>query len=145
MICMEFKDLVSFWGAAVATFLGAIKLWETYRDRNRLEVHHAWDGRDEEGWTIYLYNLGKKPVSIRYFELFWSRGRFWRKRQFMEELSPGADGFDMTIDPGKNGTLKFAEENNFSREDCDIAGAYLYIRLTIVGRRGKKILQAYKR
>jgi hypothetical protein len=119
--------------------LGLIKVWEIYQDRNRLEITRWWVGLGEEGWTIFLYNLGEKPVSIYYFEFFWSKHRFWSERQFMEHFSPGAEGFDLTIEPGKKKSIQFAEEKNFSRKNSNIPNAHLYIRLTLVGRRRKKV------
>jgi hypothetical protein len=75
------SKLVAYWGAGISTILGGIKLWEIWRDRFRLDVDYNFAGNEEVGNKILLRNLSGRPIIISYWELFYSSGR-WPRRKF---------------------------------------------------------------
>lgn len=138
---MEAKDIVSYWGALVATILGAIKIFEFYRDRGRLGVSYSFVGLPEIGNTITIHNLGAKAVTITYYELFWSTAKSGWEKDTMNHLSPDYDFESLVIAPGDHQSLNFANENDFPIQSRTIQDAHLYISLHIVGKNRPKILK----
>jgi hypothetical protein len=54
---------LTVWGAALATMLGAIKLWEVWKDRLRLATTYSFTGQEGAPDQITIINLGPLPYS----------------------------------------------------------------------------------
>lgn len=132
---MTVPTTLAIWGAILSTILFIVKLYETYRDRNRLHISYV---TRKSGYEIMITNLGKTPLKIRYYELFWSQRRlFWKKTRTLLSLSENPT--DITIPSYSTHTLPFYEEGHFRRTP-PTGKKKMYIDLYMIGAKRPKRL-----
>jgi hypothetical protein len=126
----------AIWGAALSTFLGAIKIWETFwRDRIRFETSSFFCGFDQMEDRISVANLSPKTVQVHYWELKWEPRHFWSKVDSIDVSPHDYDCQQFEIKGHSKYTLRFVE---FSKFDCSIktkTGRQLCLYLHTYGRK----------
>ena len=127
-------NYIAWWGAGLSTLLAAVKLWELWRDRFRIDVGCNLTSNPDIGNEIFIRNLSAKPVILSYWEVLYG-SRAWPFRKFSEVESPGPDVYDSRIDPHSSKTLTFSEQNHFGWSRTTLKGRKIYIRLFMAGRR----------
>lgn len=128
---------VALWGAAVATGLGLLRLWEFYRDRSpQLKVTSMWRGDPDAGNDVLIINAGRTPLSIYYFSLVWAKPRWFLSPKAMETEFDLEDDFSkIEVAPFSSHRLHFNEGDHFAdKAPKRLAGCKLYLRAWIVGR-----------
>lgn len=101
---------LALWGAVLSTFLGALKAWEVWKGRFRIEVGAVLTGSSELGNTVTVRNLGSKPAIVKYWELLWRSG-WWLRRKECVFDSPAEFATDIRIAPGSSYSLPFVGPN----------------------------------
>lgn len=130
---MEFKDYLTIWGAILSSILGAIKLFELWRDRHRVEVSYSFTSDVHEGNTITIRNLSNRQIIISYWELFTARDK--NGKHELELLSyKDYDTSDLQIAANSSYSLHFCEANYFNTSHNFLKGRKIYIKLCIAGR-----------
>ncbi len=69
--------IISAFSLIVSLTLMAIKIWETYRDRLRIE---AWRNTSFEDESISLANPTRNTILIKHWDLIWIKKRFFFPR-----------------------------------------------------------------
>lgn len=134
-------DGVAIWAAFVSTSLAAIRFYEFWSSRTKLEFSFSFDSRAEEGNKIIIINPTNNTVMIDFYELFWSMPKDLKK--------VGHEGFNLTdyepseitIGPYSRFSLIFKGENHFSwgqRKEN------LYIKLHVSGKKWPKVQMIYE-
>lgn len=130
---METKDWISVYAATLATILAAVKFYELYRDRLRIDVSYFFGKYD----IIFIINGSKNSIVITNFKIFW--GKDWMGEiQIVEEI-------DNVLDPESVRILALPAA---STEMLEFRGEYrlpylrpdntdMYIAFTIAGRSRK--------
>ena len=133
------SHLLALWGALLSTLLAAVKLWELWSSRLRVEVSHNFTGSESIGNEVIIRNLGSRPFLITYWELLWRQRSFIRWKQ---SHSIGADEYNEDIKVGPHSSIKltFREENHFDWGASALRGRTIFIRLYIAGK-SKPILR----
>jgi len=130
---------IAWWGAALSTLLAAIKVWELWRDRFRIDVGYDFTSSAEIGNEIHIRNLAGHPIILSFWELELNAGRWpFRKTGFLIFREPG--GGDIRIEPHSTHTLRFQEENHFDWGYKALNGRRIYLRLHIAGRKPQRVL-----
>ncbi|KAA2241520.1 hypothetical protein F0L74_16630 [Chitinophaga agrisoli] len=138
---MTLPVILSIWGAVLSTVLFGIKIFETYRDRNRLLISYYFGVTQHEN-QIIIANPSKTPAMIDYYELFWGRRRLWRTKVLKEIFSPD-DCANITIPSYSKHVLTFSDEDYFNWDTPSIKNSKIYIRLYVVGGKGPKTILVY--
>lgn len=128
---------VALWGAAVATGLGLLRLWEFYRDRSpQLKVTCMWRGDPEAGNDVLIINAGRTPLSIYSFSLVWAKPCWVLSPKVMETEFDLEDDFSkIEVAPFSSHRLHFNDGDHFPyKAPKRLAGCKLYLRAWIVGR-----------
>lgn len=127
---IDLSLILAIWGAGLSTLLGAVKLWETWQARFRIEVGASLTGSVELGHTISVRNLSDRQVILSHWEVVVLNGR-WLGRG--ETCLVSADEYtrDVLIPANSNTQLEFRDFDSFSWG----TGKRLYIRLWFAGRR----------
>ena len=127
--------VLALWGAVVSTALGAIKIWEVWRDRHRVDVGFSFCSGEQRGNTITIRNLAGRPLILSYWELQLRQGR-WPCARYSTFQSPELDELlDSRIEPYSSNPLVFAEADHFDWDKGALRGQPLYIRLHFAGHR----------
>lgn len=114
--------------------LAAVKLYELWRDRFRLEVSYNFTGSPYIGNDVLIRNLSGKPVILTHWELFYRSGH-WPKRVNEHIESAEHDDGDTRIDLHATFTLHFSEATYFDWGHKALRGRRIYVRLHLAGRK----------
>jgi hypothetical protein len=125
---------VAWWGAALATVLALIKVWELWRDRFRLDVSYNFSGLSSIGNKVLIRNIGSRPLILTHWDLLYGSRR-WPFRRFEHLASADFEEGDTTIEAGDTHTLHFDEQDHFDWGASALRGRSIYIRLFVAGRR----------
>ena len=125
---------LALWGAVLSTILGALKAWEVWKGRFRIDVGCMLRGNPEFGNTITVRNLSGNPVIVEYWELLWVSGR-WPRRTESVFNSPAEYATDIHVAPGASYPLRFAGPDYFDWGVRGLGRRSIYMRLHIAGRR----------
>lgn len=123
----------AWWGAVLSTILAAIKGWELWRDRFRVEIGASFTSAPDIGNEVRIRNLSPKPLILVHWEVFHGSG-FWLSRKETSICGRDYDAGDATIAPASTHTLTFADELYFSTNPDRLKGRSVYIRLHVAGR-----------
>ena len=127
-------DWLALWGAVLSRLLGALKAWEIWKGRFRIDVGCLLTGSSELGNTVTIRNLGGDPIIVKYWELLWFSGRWPRRKQSLCD-SPGEYATDIHIAPGSSHPLEGAGPDHFEWGARALRGRRLFIRLHIAGKK----------
>jgi len=133
---LDVKDLVAVWGGLLSTGLAGIKVFEWWRDRDRLDISFGSSSSVEYGNQIQIRNLSNRPIIIKHWELFFA---FEPKGKMGCELVESAeyDDGDLTIAAHTSKQWSFCENRHFSISEQNLRGRSIYLRLCIAGRRDR--------
>jgi hypothetical protein len=126
--------IVAAWGAGLSTLLAAIKVWEVWRDRHRINVAYSFATDEAIGNTITIQNLAGRPLILSYWELLYGTGT-WPLWNFEAMLWPDHDHGHQKIEAYSAYPLNFSEENHFDWRSKALKGRKIYIRLHFAGRK----------
>jgi hypothetical protein len=73
--------LIAWWGAGLSTLLAAVKLFELWRDRFRVDVSYNFTGNDI-GNDIIIRNLSSRPMILAHWDLLYCCYGRCPKRQY---------------------------------------------------------------
>lgn len=132
--CFEPKDWISLWAGIVSTALAVIKIYETWRDRSRIDVSLFTTSSEVHGNELQIRNLSDKPIFIIHWELFAAHDAKGKRDCFSIE-SGDFDSRDISLAPHSSLHWSFSEANFFSTEDKFLKGRSIYLKLWIAGRR----------
>lgn len=138
-------QILSLWGALVATGLAGIKIWETFwKDRLRLDTSYMLTGETGGAHEITVANLSPKPVQVVSWTLAYEPKLFhWRVKRM--DVSPDwQDIGKFKIDGHSSFTLSFGEENQFPWGWKARKGRKLCLDLKIYGRKKPKRLIIFR-
>ena len=125
--------LLAAWGAFLSTLLAAVKLWEFWRSRLRLDIGYNFTSSDQIGNEIIIRNLSSTPFLITYWELLWRERTFLRWKE-SPLISPDEDNEDIRVGPHSSIKLTFREQDHFNSGTSALRGRSIFIRLYIAGR-----------
>ena len=125
---------LAFWGAALSTILGLLKVKEVWQKRFRIDIVPYFTSDSQRGNEIIIRNLGGEPIILTHWELLWVSGRrpLWKKVPFR---SPEEVATDVRIDERSSHKLRFVEEDHFVWNPTALRGRKIYIHLWFAGRR----------
>ncbi len=71
----EWRDIVAAWGAIVATIVAILRVWDKYKERERLYLGYQLVSDSDktkpvEEWRLTATNVGTKPVVVVAFGVF---------------------------------------------------------------------------
>lgn len=123
--------ILALWGAVLSTGLGLLKVHEEWRKRQlRVEVEGAFTSLDEIGNTIYIRNLGLKPIIVTHWEVVCFSGRWpQRKERSLHDAGSGYPVDDIRIDVQDSRQLVFNGADYF-----DGMKQVVYLRLWVAGK-----------
>lgn len=124
---------IAWWGAGLSTLLAAVKLFELWRDRFRIEVSYNFTGHESIGNEILIRNLSDRSLILTHWELFYCSGR-WPRRSFEPLQSAEFDSGDHRLEPHTTHTLRFSEENYFDWGHKVLSGRRIFVRIHVAGR-----------
>lgn len=137
-------NLLAIWGAALSTILAAVKIWEIWRTRRRIEYSYNFAGLAEVGNEIIIRNLSATPIIISYWELVWlKKRRLGLRKQEIRRIAPESDFSDSHVAAHSSYVLRFAEERYFSWSTLSLKGAAIYLRIQIAGERRPRLAKIY--
>jgi len=131
---LDVKDLMAVWGGLLSTGLAGIKVFEWWRDRDRVDISFGSSTSVEHGNQIQIRNLSNRPIIITHWELFFafdSKG----ERDYEPFDSDDYDDGDLTIAAHASKQWNFCEARYFSTSDKHLRGRSIYLRLSIAGRK----------
>ncbi|MCB1650199.1 MAG: hypothetical protein H7A05_08050 [Pseudomonadales bacterium] len=128
------SNFLAYWGAGLSTLLAAVKLFEAWKNRFRIDVSYNFAGDMNVGNKIYIRNLSSHPIIIEYWEILYCSGR-WPRRKFDAIAYPDHDINDQRIEAHSTCTLHFSEENYFPWGHKALQGRRIFIRLHIAGKK----------
>ncbi|TIL40233.1 hypothetical protein [Mesorhizobium sp.] len=131
------------WGALLATLLAALRFYEAWRARQRLQATHDFTSDPNIGNEVIVINISGTPVMVNYWVLEWSKRRWWRKRQVVSTIEPEHGGGSFTISPHSRYALGFADADYFDWGYKTRPGQKLWIKLHIAGRRKPVLLKVF--
>lgn len=131
---LDVKDLMAVWGGLLSTCLAGIKVFEWWRDRDRLDISFGSSTSVEHGNQIQIRNLSNRPIIIKHWELFFAFDPKGKKGFEIVESADYDDG-DLTIAAHTSKQWNFCEERYFSTSDKHLRGRSIYLRLCIAGRK----------
>ncbi len=131
---LDLKDLVAVWGGILSTGLAGIKVFEWWRDRDRLDISFGSTSSVEHGNQIQIRNLSNRPIIVKHWELFFSFDSKGKKDYELVE-SAEYDDNDLTIAAHASIQWNFCEARYFSTSEKQLRGRSIYLRLCIAGRK----------
>jgi hypothetical protein len=131
---LDVKDLMAVWGGLLSTGLAGIKVFEWWRDRDRLDISFGSSTSVEHGNQIQIRNLSNRPIMIKHWELFFAFDPKGKKDCEFVESADYVDG-DLTIAAHASKQWNFCENRYFSISDEHLRGRSIYLRLCIAGRK----------
>jgi len=130
---LPYATIPAWWGAVLSTILAAIKGWELWRNRFRVEIGGGFTSAPDIGNEVRIRNLSPNPLILVHWEVFYGSG-FWPFRKEISLRDRDYDASDTTIAPVSTYTLTFADESYFSINPNRLKGRSVFIRLHIAGR-----------
>lgn len=131
---LDVKDLMAVWGGLLSTGLAAIKVFEWWRDRDRLDISFGSSTSVEHGNQIQIRNLSNRPIIITHWELFFARDAKGKNGCEFVDHADYDDG-DLTIPAHTSKQWNFCEASYFNTSDKYLRGRSIYLRLCIAGRK----------
>ena len=131
---LDVKDLMAVWGGLLSTGLATIKVFEWWRDRDRLDISFGLSTSFEHGNQIQIGNLSNRPIMIKHWELFFAFDTKGKKDCEFVESADYVDG-DLTIAAHASKQWNFCEDRYFSTSYKHLSGRSIYHRLCIAGRK----------
>jgi len=135
-------DPLAVWGAALSTILAAVKFWEIWRNRIRVEVSHNFTGIPDVGNQVIIRNLSGTPLLITYWELLWRHksGLGWKQSK-----STGPDEYFEDLKLGGHASIKlvFRNQDYFDWGVSALGNDRIYIRLHIAGKAKPVLRKVY--
>lgn len=131
---LDFKDWMAIWGGLLSTCLAGIKVFEWWRDRDRLDISFGSSTSVEHGNQIQIRNLSNRPIIIKHWELFFAFDPKGKRDCQVINYAEHDDG-DLTIAAHTSKQWNFCEERYFSTSDKHLRGRSIYLRLCIAGRK----------
>jgi hypothetical protein len=128
------SSFIAWWGAGLSTLLAAVKLFELWRNRFRVDVSCNFTGNESIGNEILIRNLSNRPLILAHWELLYCSGS-WPRRQYESFESAEFDAGDRRLEPYATHTLRFADANYFSWGHKALGARRIFIRLHIAGRK----------
>ena len=135
---MSWTEFIQYWGAIVATILAVIKIREFIRDRRQI---HTTFSSDNEGKRIVVSCIGKNPVFVQNFFLYWRRNRYFGKKIDIDLTFHDDHVIERAMSIDKPLILVFKDENDFSTSHLRTKNKKLYLGLNIAGNRRPVILK----
>jgi hypothetical protein len=130
---LDTKDLMAVWGGLLSTGLAGIKVFEWWRDRDRLDISFGSSTSVEYGNQIQIRNLSNRPIIIKHWELFFAFDSKGKRDCELVDSADYDDG-DLTISAHASKQWNFSEARYFSTADKHLRGRSIYLRLFIAGR-----------
>ena len=135
---MNIQLILSIWGAGLSTILATVHLFSLYRDRTRLSTSYHFGANEGKSDDIIVYNIGNRDLLVNDYHLYFASFRNSSKKKYLEKTFPDESTY-YTLKANDKIKLSFADQERISfPKDGDNT---LYIELTIVGRRSKKVLK----
>jgi hypothetical protein len=132
--------MIAGWGALLSTALAAIKIWELWRDRHRIDIGYSFCSDEEHGNTITIRNVSGRPLILCYWELQVRHG-YWPCWRYNTFRTPEPDEVnDYRLEPYSSHPLVFTESEHFDYETVAPSGGPLYLRLHFAGRRPTRLI-----
>ncbi|HGO6129307.1 hypothetical protein KDX04_27155 [Burkholderia cenocepacia] len=132
--------MIAAWGALLSTALAAIKIWELWRDRHRIDIGYSFCSDEEHGNTITIRNVSGRPLILCYWELQVRHG-YWPCWRYNTFRTPEPDEVnDYRLEPYSSHPLVFTESEHFDYETVAPSGGPLYLRLHFAGRRPTRLI-----
>lgn len=131
---LDVKDLMAVWGGLLSTCLAGIKVFEWWRDRDRLDISFGSSTSVEHGNQIQIRNLSNRPIIIKHWELFFAFDPKGKRDCQVIDYAEHDDG-DLTIAAHTSKQWNFCEARYFSTSDKHLRGRSIYLRLCIAGRK----------
>ena len=135
---MSIQLILSVWGAGLSTILATIHLVSIYRNRTRLSTSYHFGANQGNTDDIIVYNIGKRDLLINDYQLFFAKSRNSSKKKYLEKTFQD-ESIHFTLKANDKIKLSFADQERigFPKNGDNT----LFIELSIVGRRSKKILK----
>jgi hypothetical protein len=139
---LDGTSLLAMWGAFLSTLLAAVKLWELWRSRLRLDIGYNFTGSEEIGNEIIIRNLSGTPFLITYWELLWRQRTFlhWKQSHL---IGPEEDNEDIKVGAHSSIKLTFREQNHFDWGVSALRGRTIFVRLHIAGKSRPVLRKVY--
>jgi hypothetical protein len=132
------KDDVAVYAAVLSTVLLFVKLYEMWKDRFHIDAYLTVDGPDRDK-TLYITNLSKTAIHIKYMQLYWKSTSLKRKPYKVVHLDHDF-GAGINIGAFETKHISFREADDFGL----LGGKQkLFIRLHIAGKRFSKEKRIY--
>ncbi|MCW3696781.1 hypothetical protein [Burkholderia cenocepacia] len=132
--------LIAGWGALLSTALAAIKIWELWRDRHRIDVGYSFCSDEQQGNTITIRNVSGRPLILCYWELQLRHGH-WPRARYNTFRTPEPDEVnDYRLEPYSSYPLVFTDYEHFDYDLVAPRGGPVYIRLHFAGRRPMRLI-----
>ncbi len=93
---LDVQQLITILGSLFSIGWMAIKAFDWWRDRDRLDISFGSSTSVEHGNQIQIRNLSKRPIIITHWELFFAFDPKGKKDREMVESADYDDG-DLTI------------------------------------------------
>ena len=140
----EGVDAVAWWGAIVATIVGAVQVYDRLLHKPTPSITYMMSGSHEVGNHITAINATNVPILITGWSLYWAKVKgFGLERRMAIAEHDFEDVSVLTLAPYGHKTWSFADENHFEWGHKAVSRGHLYIELTIVGRRRPLVLHVY--
>ena len=124
---------LAVWGAVLSTLLAAVKVWELWKTRVRIEVGYNFSGNESIGNEVIVRNLSGTPLIITYWELIWrQRTQFaWKQSN---TIGPEEDNDDIKVGAHSSVKLSFRDANHFDWGVSALGHRKIFLRLHLAGR-----------
>tara|TARA_R110002051_G_scaffold314963_1_gene392756 strand:- start:512 stop:1033 length:522 start_codon:yes stop_codon:yes gene_type:complete len=143
-VAVENVDIVAWWGAVVATIVGAVQVYDRLFHKPPPTVTYLMSGSEEVGNHVTIINASNVPIIITAWELYWGKvKRFGMERGTSIAEADFEDVTVLTLAPYGHKTWSFTEENHFAWGYKMAKRGHLYIELNVVGRRRPVVLHVY--
>ena len=133
MNSQDITTVLAIWGAVLSTFLAAMRSWEIWRNRTRLEVGYNFTSSPSIGNEIIIRNLVASPVLITYWELQW-RPKGWFSRKLLKTILPNEFSQDLKLDGHSSTTLSFKDQEYFATDTPTPEPSRIFLRLSVAGK-----------
>ena len=124
---------LALWGAALSTVLAAIKIWEIWKTRVRVEIGYNFTGNDDMGNEVIIRNLSSTPLIITYWELIWRQRTLFGWKQ-SHAIGPEESVEDTKLAAHSSFKLIFQGKDHFDWGSSALNGRKIFIRLCVAGR-----------
>ena len=125
---------ISWWGGILSTILAALKIWELWSDRFRVQVDGTFAGIPEIGHRVHIQNLSPKPIIVKHWVIIYRYG-FWPFHNDTPVIEKDYDENYVCIASFSTHSLDFRHEKYFDVNPKKLKNRSIYFRLHISGRR----------